>query len=313
MKGELLGGAVRISVVIPAFNKEKGIQRAINSVKRQKVKPDEIILVDDGSTDQTLAKAREALEGTETIGLRTIIYTQTNAGVSCARNMGIMKASFPYVAFLDADDEWEPNHIEVLKTLIAQCPDAGLYFTGFKVNRNGVLHYPRLGIQGNYSGYIDDYFRISVRGKTANSSNSCVSRSSINQIDCFPEGVTAGEDLYVWIRLALLGKVACDCQVTSIVHQDDEHVSGKRLSVVPYPLIYFSKHRNQYKRSKSLKYLLRVIAVKHYLFSILKGGVGAVPRWLALFRIDPLFSFFVLPVMMIIPPMWLLSSIRTRV
>ncbi|HOM77565.1 MAG TPA: glycosyltransferase family A protein, partial [Anaerohalosphaeraceae bacterium] len=88
-----------ISVVIPAYNCQAYIRRAIDSVLGQSRPADEIIVVDDGSTDGTA-------EAVRTYGAKVILIQQENAGVSAARNAGIRAASGDWIAFLDADDEW---------------------------------------------------------------------------------------------------------------------------------------------------------------------------------------------------------------
>ncbi|MFZ9033203.1 MAG: glycosyltransferase family 2 protein, partial [Anaerohalosphaeraceae bacterium] len=96
---------LKISAVIPAYNAEKYIARSINSVLNQTCPVDEIIVVDDGSTDSTA-------EVIKSYGGKVRYIHQQNAGVSAARNTGIQAATCEWVAFLDADDEWLPEKIE---------------------------------------------------------------------------------------------------------------------------------------------------------------------------------------------------------
>lgn len=96
-------GKILVSVIIPAFNAEKYVGRAIRSVLNQSVIPTQIIVVDDGSTDDTSQIS---------LGYDDIIsIAQTNKGASSARNYGISKATGNYIAFLDADDEWLPDKL----------------------------------------------------------------------------------------------------------------------------------------------------------------------------------------------------------
>lgn len=105
-----------ISVIIPLFNKESYIKRAIRSVISQTHPANEIIVVDDGSTDNGPAIV-SAIEDH-----RIKLLSEENAGVSSARNHGISHAKGDVVAFLDADDEWHPNFLEVIGRLIALFP-----------------------------------------------------------------------------------------------------------------------------------------------------------------------------------------------
>src|SRR5205814_441931 len=94
-----------VSVVIPAYNYARFLPKAIESALAQSHPSLEIIVVDDGSTDDTQAVVAQYT------GPRVRCVRQQNAGLSAARNTGIREARFPYVAFLDADDEWHPNFL----------------------------------------------------------------------------------------------------------------------------------------------------------------------------------------------------------
>ncbi len=99
-----------ISVVIPCYNAAKTIERAISSILNQKLLPDEIILVDDKSVDDTLSKLKEIQARYET-GFITVIFLEENSGPSIARNRGWEKSQFTFIAFLDSDDTW---HVDKL-------------------------------------------------------------------------------------------------------------------------------------------------------------------------------------------------------
>jgi glycosyltransferase involved in cell wall biosynthesis len=114
---------VQISVVIPTYNRALLIARAIESVLKQTRKPDEIIVIDDGSTDDTKKHIEPYLSSIR------YIY-QKNAGASASRNHGVEAASFPWVAFLDSDDLWTDTHLERMAYAIEQTHgQAQFYFT----------------------------------------------------------------------------------------------------------------------------------------------------------------------------------------
>jgi len=106
-----------ISVIIPARNAELFIREAIESVKAQTLSVSEIIVIDDGSSDQTALIAQET---------GALILSQPHRGISAARNAGINASKQEWVAFLDADDRWEDNKIECQWMAIQKCPDVGL-------------------------------------------------------------------------------------------------------------------------------------------------------------------------------------------
>ena len=100
-----------ISVIIPAYNAEKTIQRALNSVENQTMLPKEVIVIDDCSSDQTNTIIREYMSESK-LNIRHEIQA-ANAGAGSARNAGWLVASEKYVAFLDADDMWHPKKLEI--------------------------------------------------------------------------------------------------------------------------------------------------------------------------------------------------------
>jgi len=110
-----------ISVIIPVYNTEKYLAQAIKSVLDQTVQPDEIIVVDDGSTDKSVEVARQFLP-------KVKIITQQNKGAGTARNVGIKEASGAYLAFLDADDLWVENKLEQQLSYLENHPETDMVF-----------------------------------------------------------------------------------------------------------------------------------------------------------------------------------------
>lgn len=116
------------SVVIPAYNAEKFIRNSIQSVLKQTIHDFEILVVDDGSIDNTGKVV-------ESIGDQRIKYIkQENGGVSVARNTGIKAAEGEYICFLDADDLWYEDHLETLSKMITTYPQCGAYLTGYALS-----------------------------------------------------------------------------------------------------------------------------------------------------------------------------------
>jgi glycosyltransferase involved in cell wall biosynthesis len=112
-----------ISAVIPTYNREGTIGRAIDSVLAQEFAPAEIIVIDDGSTDRT----SQILAG---YGTRIRCVHQANAGVAAARNHGVELAAADWIAFLDSDDFWLPHHLKQLASAISETKArAALYFS----------------------------------------------------------------------------------------------------------------------------------------------------------------------------------------
>ena len=120
-----------ISVVIPLYNKEKKIEYTLKSVFTQTFQNFEIVIVDDGSTDNSVEEVEKFTDS------RIRLIHQTNAGVSAARNRGIEAASGELIAFLDADDVWMPEYLATQYGLYQKYPECSVYavITNFGIPR----------------------------------------------------------------------------------------------------------------------------------------------------------------------------------
>ncbi len=206
----------QISVIIPLYNKEQTIARASRSVLRQTVPDFEVIVVDDGSTD---AGPRLA-ESTGDARLR--LLRQANQGVSAARNRGVAEARSPWEAFLDADDEWKPTFLERIRHLANRFPDASVLATSYVFcGADGRAWYPLLrGIPPRpWEGVLPDYFAVAARSDPPLwSSAVAVKREALLAVGGFPVGITSGEDLLTWARLAVNRKVALATEPLAVFH-----------------------------------------------------------------------------------------------
>jgi len=259
---------MRFSIIVPLYNKSYSLRRCVDSVLAQTYYNFELIVVDDGSTDDSLALLKEQYSSDIKSGLIKV-FEQENQGVSSARNAGVNLALSSYLCFLDADDEWKVDFLERMCGLIADYPCADLYCLAHEVCRDGTLaKKPGHGLPDNHRGYVKDFFASSAKGSVAKSSKVCIRATSLLKIGCFPLGVVAGEDLYVWMRLALNGQVACDMSYSAIVHLEADNSRSARKDSVPYPFIYFSKNKIFAKPWSLNKYLF-VIFYKHFFRSVL--------------------------------------------
>ena len=250
---------MKISVVIPLYNKQRSIKRAIKSVLNQTYKDIELIIVDDGSTDNSLLKAKEIEDD------RIFIYSQENQGVSAARNKGIELSSSCYVCLLDADDEWLPNHLENIAKLIKKEPNAGLYLSRFaEYDAKGEYFLGNISLPENYIGEVSDFFRTFANSRSlVCSSNSCINKEFFEQIEGgFPIGRKVGEDIYVWLRLGLISRVLFSSEVTSLIHRDAENRTENRviMSEIGYHHLWFSEKLKEpsffINKRESLTYFL---------------------------------------------------------
>ena len=151
------------SVVIPLYNKQDYIEATLKSVLNQTFQDFEIIIIDDGSTDNSLEKLSKLKD------TRTTIIKQKNAGVSVARNKGIDLAKAKHIALLDADDLWYSNHLEELKRQILCFPDAGLYCNNYQI-----FFSKKFSCPANFKFefkkdclIVDDFFKASITNSVA--------------------------------------------------------------------------------------------------------------------------------------------------
>ena len=194
----------QISVVIPLYNKEKSITKTLQSVLAQTYTDWECVIVNDGSTDNSLEVVKNFVDECKIYDLRFKIVNQSNAGVSAARNAGVSASQGEYVAFLDGDDLWESNYLEEAVRLIEDYPNAAIYGLGLgKIIGN--KRYPA-------PDFVPDGFRGVVSNLWENhntmlawTSSSTICPRELALKTPTNEQLTHGEDLDQWLRLMLRG------------------------------------------------------------------------------------------------------------
>ena len=210
------------SVIIPLYNKALYVSKTINGVLSQTCTDFELIVVDDGSKDESAEAASKAIEGR--VNCRLI--RQENAGVSMARNNGAALSRGKYLCFLDADDWWEPTFLEEMSKLIGEFPDAGVYGTNYTIV-NETRHKTRIakiGVdEGFEKGYID-YCKTyaSTMYMPLWTGAVCIPRGIFDEMLGFPIGIRLGEDFLLWIHIALRYKVAFLNKPLTYYNQDVE-------------------------------------------------------------------------------------------
>ena len=216
----MLKEPVNVSVVIPVYNKRRYLLRAVESVLAQTRSDFELIVVDDGSTDDSLDAIRHLKDR------RVRCVWQSNAGVSAARNTGTRLARAPLIAFLDADDAWEPGFIEAMMALRSRYPEAGMYASAYQVKTAGNPARPASisGLPRWRRQFLShDYFRIGARGELPVSASSVmIPRATLVEIDGFPVNERMGEDQHVWWRLCAERPFAYDRRCLATYHRDAE-------------------------------------------------------------------------------------------
>lgn len=217
-----------ISVVIPLYNKETSIAHTLQCVLSQTYQDFEVVVVDDGSSDNGPAIVVQFTDP------RIRLIRQANGGVSVARNTGIHKSRGEYIAFLDADDEWNQTHLEDLSTLIQKYPVCRAFATNYQFRKGDKLTETilnKIPFQGDY-GVLSNYFEIcSCSHSPVNSSVICVEKELLLSIGGFPVGIKSGEDLLTWARIALSTDIAFTKKISTIYNLGDTSVVSRRRHV----------------------------------------------------------------------------------
>ena len=208
-----------ISAVVPLYNKAPHIQRALDSILSQSYPPKEIVIVDDGSTDG----GGEIVKAVSDPRIKLI--RQENGGSSAARNWGIHESSCDFIAFLDADDEWKPEHLQNIALLNEEYPECGVYATSFiKDMGSGKVWRPKpvkdtpVGWKGLLD--LDKYLELSWSIQSFYTSTLCIAKDIFNKVGLFDLKIGRGQDLDMWFRILLVSNVAFLNLPLTIYHVD---------------------------------------------------------------------------------------------
>jgi glycosyltransferase involved in cell wall biosynthesis len=214
---------VRISVIIPAYNASPFIAEALDSVAAQTAPALEVVVVDDGSTDDTVAVLRAWAARN---GVPVTVHAQANAGVSVARNIGMNLAEGDWIALLDADDVWLPEHLAVLTAVAQHFPTAPTVFGDTVHFDQAGAEYPpfsrdkalRCAVATKDQHHLltgDRFFEGSVPGLFLCPSAAMVRRDAALAIGGFDPAIRYVEDRDFFLRMAWQGPVAfADCVVS---------------------------------------------------------------------------------------------------
>lgn len=204
-----------VSVVIPLYNKAATVARAVHSVLTQTIQDFELIVVNNGSTDggdNIVAQIADP---------RLTLVHQDNLGVSMARNRGIEIASSEWVAFLDADDEWRPTFLETALKLKEKYPQCDVVATAYqRCDFSGKFYDIHLShCPAEHDFLMENYFEVAAHSDPPFCSISIMARKkALSSFGGFPQGISQGEDLLTWARLAAKYKIAYCREPLSIFH-----------------------------------------------------------------------------------------------
>lgn len=230
-----------VSVIIPNYNRQDLIIEAMDSVKSQTHRPIELIVVDDGSSDNSVKIIKEWMNENRMDEFSCQLICQENKGGNAARNSGILIAQAEYIAFLDSDDLWHRNKLEKQLKVLSSAERIGAVYCGLQhieaENGKVIEKVDREYIQG------DIYSRMLIKDETAPTSTYMIKKVVFDEVGMFDLELEARQDWDMWIR------VASKYQITAVpeVLVDYRHHSGTRTASNP------NKEINAYRQIR-LKY-----------------------------------------------------------
>ena len=200
------------SVIIPYYNKSKYIQRCLDGVLNQTFQEFEIILVNDGSTDDGLRFI------TNNYSDKITVINQENQGVSAARNTGIKAAKYPFIAFLDSDDCWHKEFLQKGKEVIDK--ELNIKIIGAHYSRNKEF----LMTDSDALDYLkfENYFKSALRNTYFSSSSTIITAEFFAKHNGFNTNLKKGEDIDLWIRAVHSGGNAFYIKNTLVYYSDED-------------------------------------------------------------------------------------------
>ncbi|MBM6997255.1 glycosyltransferase [Paenibacillus sp. DXFW5] len=208
---------MKISAIIPAYNAGKYLKRSVLCLIHQSQTIHEIIIIDDGSTDDTLSLVSDLQKTYRHI----VLLRQTNQGASAARNAGLQKAQGDWILFLDADDECAPTLIEKYARYIEENPGryCAVYSEAVQIDETCK------SISEAFKGYglhgQDGFVQMLLRNPIISPSGSLIKKAVLEEMSGFDTSIKYVEDVDLWLRVLL---------------------SGKNIGHVPEPLSYIRRH-----------------------------------------------------------------------
>lgn len=262
------------SVIIPVYNKEKYLKETLTSVLGQTFTDFELILVNDGSTDQS----PEIINRFQDHRIR--IHHQENQGAAAARNTGIQLATGNYLAFLDADDLWLANHLEELQKLIQDFPGQGIYANRYQLQfKNGKTLQPTYrNLEPTYRGVLNNYYEVSETYSIIWTSCIAIPKEVLEQTGGFNKNISSGQDIDLWMRIVKHHTFAVNNHITATYrHYVSDSLS--KTAILTKKLMDLSVWKEDEKNNPYLKKFLDRYRMEYALHFKMAGAKDKATEW----------------------------------
>lgn len=258
----------KFSVVISVYNKEKYISKTLESVLSQSLDDFEIVILNDGSTDNSEAEILKLKDP------RIRYFSEENQGAGAGRNYVIKKAKAEYIALLDADDIWFPFYLEEQNQLMESFPQEYVFAVGSKIYQNGRYFKKTYSLDENMSFPKKvNYFKASLRDSVLHSSTAVIHKSVFEEVGFYDPTIKSGQDTDLYIRIGLKYKIVFDPKVCAVYNvilgslfQSTKKVGDK---------LDLSEYSEAEKSNPELKLFLDLNRYSLCLLAILEGNKTA--------------------------------------
>lgn len=249
-----------ISIVIPLYNKVNSVTATIRCIQAQTFQDFEVIVVDGWSTDGSTEIVKALAAEDHRI---KVLMQKDRHGVTPARNESVVASACEHIAFLDADDYWEPAYLEHLVQLIADFPDAGIWGLAYGEITDGCKRLAASPIERGFRGVVGQPWKS---GSPYWTGATAISRKAFDAVGGFDNRIIYGEDIDLWYRIMLKFPAAFDATETLAYYRLDaenracEHVFPLRLHL-PYYIDKYAEARAEnadFRRFFDLQCLYRL-------------------------------------------------------
>jgi len=223
--------------VIPLHNKEAYVAKTLNSVLNQTYQNFEVILVNDYSSDNSL----DVVNAVHDRRVKIIEHNE-NKGLSASRNTGINASTYPYIAFLDADDYWDSTYLETIFSIIKEYPNESVFATHYRENFKGKFFIPKSNLPISSKGktfLVRDFFEINLGRLILTQSCIVLHKSIFKKVGYYDEDVTFAEDIDFYIRcFSTFNLVFLNMDLCTVLNYDPNSITNRVSHKKTFPKLH---------------------------------------------------------------------------